>query len=62
MSCLVHPRVKSKKQDYPDTLPCQEVHESHDGYIKKFESANGAIQDMESVEIPFTFGGPPGQA
>lgn len=30
--------------------------------IKKFEAANGTIQDMESVEIPFTFGGPTGQA
>lgn len=30
--------------------------------VKKFEAANGTIQDMESVEIPFTFGGPPGQA
>lgn len=30
--------------------------------IKKFEAANGVIQDMESVEIPFTFGGPPAQA
>lgn len=30
--------------------------------VKKFESANGTIQDMDSVEIPFTFGGPPGQA
>jgi hypothetical protein len=30
--------------------------------VKKFESANGTIQDMESVEIPFNFGGPAGQA
>jgi hypothetical protein len=30
--------------------------------IKKFEAANGNIQDMESVEIPFNFGGPPAQA
>ena len=30
--------------------------------VKKFEAANGTIQDMESVEIPFTFGGPPAQA
>src|SRR5215468_10403802 len=30
--------------------------------IKKFEAANGAIQDMESVEIPFNFGGPAAQA
>ena len=30
--------------------------------IKKFEAANGTIQDMESVEIPFNFGGPAGQA
>jgi hypothetical protein len=30
--------------------------------IKKFETANGTIQDMESVEIPFNFGGPPAQA
>lgn len=30
--------------------------------IKKFESANGTIQDMEAVEIPFNFGGPPAQA
>ena len=30
--------------------------------VKKFESANGNIQDMESVEIPFNFGGPAGQA
>lgn len=30
--------------------------------VKKFEAANGTIQDMETVEIPFTFGGPPAQA
>lgn len=30
--------------------------------IKKFESANGPIQDMEQIEVPFTFGGPPAQA
>jgi len=30
--------------------------------VKKFESANGIIQDMEAVEIPFNFSGPVGQA
>jgi hypothetical protein len=30
--------------------------------VKKFESANGTIQDLETVEIPFNFGGPTGQA
>ncbi len=30
--------------------------------VKKFESANGSIQDMEQIEVPFTFGGPTGQA
>jgi Protein of unknown function (DUF3467) len=30
--------------------------------VKKFEAANGVIQDMETVEMPFTFGGPPAQA
>lgn len=30
--------------------------------VKKFESANGTIQDMEQIEVPFTFGGPTGQA
>lgn len=30
--------------------------------VKKFETANGAIQDMEAVEIPFNFGGPAAQA
>ncbi len=30
--------------------------------VKKFEAANGAIQDMEQVEVPFTFGGPTAQA
>ena len=30
--------------------------------IKKFESVNGTIQDLETVEIPFTFGGPTAQA
>jgi hypothetical protein len=30
--------------------------------VKKFETSNGTIQDMESVEIPFNFGGPAGQA
>jgi len=30
--------------------------------VKKFESANGVIQDMEAIEIPFTFGGPTAQA
>jgi hypothetical protein len=30
--------------------------------VKKFEASNGTIQDMESIEIPFNFGGPAGQA
>jgi hypothetical protein len=30
--------------------------------IKKFEAVNGPIQDMETVEMPFTFGGPTAQA
>lgn len=30
--------------------------------VKKFEASNGVIQDMEQVEIPFTFGGPAAQA
>jgi hypothetical protein len=30
--------------------------------VKKFEAANGNIQDLETVEIPFTFGGPKGVA
>jgi hypothetical protein len=30
--------------------------------VKKFEAANGIIQDMEALEIPFTFGGPTAQA
>jgi hypothetical protein len=30
--------------------------------VKKFEAANGTIQDMEQIELPFTFGGPPAQA
>jgi hypothetical protein len=30
--------------------------------VQKFETANGNIQDIEAVEIPFNFGGPPAQA
>jgi hypothetical protein len=30
--------------------------------IQKFEAANGTIQDIETVEIPFNFGGPAAQA
>ena len=30
--------------------------------VQKFETANGTIQDMESVEIPFNFGGPKAEA
>jgi hypothetical protein len=30
--------------------------------IQKFETANGQIQDMEAVEIPFNFGGPTAEA
>ena len=30
--------------------------------VQKFEDANGNIQDMEAVEIPFNFGGPAAQA
>src|SRR5579862_39121 len=30
--------------------------------VKKFESSNGVIQDIEQVEVPFTFGGPTAQA
>ncbi len=30
--------------------------------VQKFESVHGAIQDIETVEMPFNFGGPPAQA
>jgi Protein of unknown function (DUF3467) len=30
--------------------------------VKKFEAVNGTIQDLETVELPFTFGGPTAQA
>ncbi len=30
--------------------------------VQKFEAANGTIQDMEAVELPFNFGGPTAQA
>ena len=30
--------------------------------IKKFEAANGTIQDMDAVELPLNFGGPTAQA
>ncbi len=30
--------------------------------INKFEANNGHIQDLEGVELPMTFGGPPAQA
>lgn len=30
--------------------------------VNKFEAANGPIQDMEQIEVPFTFGGPAAQA
>lgn len=30
--------------------------------VKKFESANGPIQDIETVEFPMNFGGPAAQA
>lgn len=30
--------------------------------VKKFETVNGSIQDIEAVELPFNFGGPTAQA
>lgn len=30
--------------------------------VQKFEAANGIIQDLEAVELPFNFGGPTAQA
>src|SRR6478736_2869219 len=30
--------------------------------VQKFEASHGVIQDMETVEIPFNFGGPAAQA
>lgn len=30
--------------------------------VQKFEAVNGTIQDLESIEIPFNFGGPAAQA
>ena len=30
--------------------------------VQKFEQANGVIQDTETVEIPFNFGGPAAEA
>jgi len=30
--------------------------------VNRYEAANGTIQDLEQVEIPFNFGGPTAQA
>jgi len=30
--------------------------------VKKFEAVNGTIQDMDAVDVPFTFGAPTAQA
>ena len=30
--------------------------------VQKYEAANGTIQDNDSIEIPFNFGGPVAQA
>jgi Protein of unknown function (DUF3467) len=30
--------------------------------VERYEMANGNIQDLEQIEIPMTFGGPPAQA
>ena len=30
--------------------------------VKKFEAVNGTIQDMDAIDIPFTFGAPTAQA
>jgi hypothetical protein len=30
--------------------------------IGRYESVNGGIKDLEEVQIPFNFGGPPAQA
>lgn len=30
--------------------------------VQKFEASHGEIKDMETVEMPFNFGGPPAQA
>src|SRR5207253_7355243 len=30
--------------------------------IAKYETVNGPIKDLEDVQIPFNFGGPPAQA
>lgn len=30
--------------------------------ISRYETANGMIKDIEEVQIPFNFGGPPAQA
>ena len=30
--------------------------------ISRYEGANGPIKDIEEVQIPFNFGGPPAQA
>ncbi len=30
--------------------------------VQKFEAVNGTIQDLESVEMPFNYAGPVGQA
>lgn len=30
--------------------------------VAKYESVNGNIKDLEEIQMPFTFGGPAGQA
>jgi len=30
--------------------------------VKRFEAANGTIQDIEEIQIPMNFGGPTAQA
>ena len=56
------PKSKVKSRIIPTPFHAKRFMKAMVENVKKFEAANGTIQDMEALEIPFTFGGPTAQA
>jgi hypothetical protein len=56
------PKSKVKSRIIFTPMHAKRFLKALDDNINRYEAANGTIQDLEQVEIPFNFGGPTAQA
>ncbi|MCK9402951.1 MAG: DUF3467 domain-containing protein [Chitinophagaceae bacterium] len=56
------PKSKVKSRIIFTPMHAKRFMKAFEENIERFETANGAIKDLENIEIPMNFGGPTAQA